>query len=267
MSCANKMSVEEMKKESEEITKKEMNILTEKIKNNPELLKPNFNKCDSSDESSDDSSYSSKSSSSSSSSSKSSHRKRKSKKKLPNFAPDFLIYKKEREIDKLEEQNYHKTIELSNLMLEFNKAIEDNSILHKRLLEREILVDTITKFINFNKENPVCKIKEETLKLDSLGNKLMIVEKEFLEKKSFNEQLLSKLKALYKTDLGNYYVELVEKHIVLLEKNFKENNESVYYFEQSERFNEKAKIIIMILCLVGLFLFFKDFPYGEYLDL
>ena len=178
-----------------------------------------------------------------------------------------MIYKKEREIDKLEEQNYHKTIELSNLMLEFNKAIEDNSILHKRLLEREILVETITKFINFNKENPIGKIKEETLKLESLGNKLMIIEKEFLDKKSTNEQILSKIKALYKTDLGNYYIDLVEKHIVMLNKNFEENKESIYYFEQTERFNEKAKIVVMILCLVGLFLFLKDFPYLEYLDL
>ena len=100
-----KKTPEEAKKEMEETTRKELEKLTQQIKSNPALLKPNM-----AYDSDTDSDYESSSSDSSSSSSSSSSRsKTKYKTKINKNAID--IFKKETTIDKLEEKNYYKTLD------------------------------------------------------------------------------------------------------------------------------------------------------------
>ena len=104
-----KKTPEESKKEMDELTKKEIDKLAEQIKANPSILKRNKYNYDSE---SDISSESSSDTDSSDSSSSRSHYKSK----INKSAID--ICKKELVIDKLEEKNYFKTLEMNNLMLE-----------------------------------------------------------------------------------------------------------------------------------------------------
>ena len=108
-----KKTPEECEKDMKEATQKEIAKLAQQIKENPALLKRNkYNyESDSDDVSISSESYSTSTRSTSSKSSRSHHKKRNNKNALE-------LCKKEIFIDKLEEKNYFKTLEMNNLILE-----------------------------------------------------------------------------------------------------------------------------------------------------
>jgi len=133
----NKKTQEEAQKEMEELTKIELQKLAETIAKNPDLLKPKFMDSDSDT----DSDYNSDSDSNAPS--------------VSNYHNKSLtVYKKELEIDKLQEKNHYKTLELTNLICE-------NSKLKKDMKEIKSQYDESIKFIDF--VNKIIQLKEKNI--------------------------------------------------------------------------------------------------------
>lgn len=233
-----------------ETTKRELQLLTEKIKKNPKLLKPNVKK-DSSDEESSDSEYSSESESSYSSESESYSSEKKS----------VTIYKKEQLNNKLREKNYYKTLEISNLMLENNKIKEELDIIKKILLEKEIILQIINNFLEFkNNESNKKLINKDSLTIENTNSTIFLVEKNYNEslttleniKKNLNNQCNSVIKNNYMDEIIEMNIDIINLH----EKNIKIINDFIKEYKYNNILSILKIIIIIIICYIVLVKFF-----------
>lgn len=169
-----KKTPEDAQREMEELTRREIIKLTEKIAQNPEILRHKF-MGDSDDESSCSSSLSDDTSSVESSESESNA---------------LVIYKKEQEIDKLSEKNYYKSLEMNNLMIE-NQHLKDE--LNKIMVQNRNntrIIDSFKKLFEYktSMKSSVLNITEGT-SIKEITESLIEIQSKFIE----NKKLLSEL--------------------------------------------------------------------------
>lgn len=203
-----KKTPEEAQREMEELTRREIIKLTEKIAQNPELLKHKF-MGDSDDESScsDSDSMSDDTSSIESSDSE-------------NNA--LVIYKKEQEIDKLSEKNYYKSLEMNNLMVE-NQHLKDelNKIVNQNMKHTRI-IESFKKLFEYKtsmKANVLTISQGESIK--DITSSLVKVQSEYL----VNQKLLDELK---QTVINNEFEDVFKVYFVSEIENLHANIKTIY---------------------------------------
>jgi hypothetical protein len=234
-SVINKKTQEEAQKEMEELTKVELQKLAETISKNPELLKPKF--MDSDSES--DSDYNSDSDSNASS--------------VTNYHNKSLtVYKKELEIDKLQEKQYYKTLEITNLICE-------NSKLKNDLKEVKSQNDESIKFIDFVKK--IIQLKEKNIfsnelinfnqDIKTISTNMLTIQKEY--ETAIDD--INKLKTLIDNQenlIKNYFgkeISLIENNVQnIYQKNFDLLNKKL------EQIDRDKKIDFMLFIMVFLYL-------------
>jgi hypothetical protein len=258
-------TIEQAKIESEEITKKEMELLAEKLRDNPELLlKKNYN-IESSEELDDDRSFITSSSSSSSSSSSCSssssdsrrkkykHRSKSKKSKSDSKNLNFEIYKKEKEVDKLEHRNHLKTLELSNALLEKSKLENECNFLKSKLLEKEILLKIIHDFIEFNIINQIRVFDKKYFTIDKVNDILINIRNDKDKNIKYIKDLQTKIIPFNNSIIGQHYNEELKKNIIDIENNYNENLELIQRFENENKFYERFIFLSMsLLAIIGL---------------
>jgi hypothetical protein len=145
---------EQAQREMEELTKKELEKLQEKIKNNPKILQKNFNDDDelssSLSSSTEDSEYLPDESESSDDDKPKVHihYKKSSRDKDERVKKDLMrVLKKDLEIENLEKKEYFKNLELNNLSLENSTLKKELEIIKKEHLNQQKFLDFILKFM------------------------------------------------------------------------------------------------------------------------
>lgn len=237
-----KKSPEEAQKEMVELSKIELQKLAETIAKNPELLKPKFMDSDSET----DSDYMSDSDSNASSVT-SYHNK------------SLTVYKKELEIDKLQEKNHYKTLELSNLIYE-------NSKLKQEVKEVKNLYDESIKFIEFIKK--IIQLKDKTIFSDDNINfsedikivsvKMLNIQKEY-DTASQEIIILKNLVDSQENLIKNYFgkeLKLIETNIEnIYQKNFNLLNKKL----QEINTNKKIDYLLLMMVIVYIcYLIYKN---------
>ena len=259
-----KKTPEEVKKEMEETTRKELEKLTQQIKNNPSLLKPNM-----AYDSDTDSDYESSSSDSSSSSSSSSSRsKTKYKTKINKNAID--IFKKETTIDKLEEKNYYKTLELSNLILENSKLKEENINFQKIISDYVLQSKIISEVIELSKNEPL-KVNghyliNEDLNIANMNSKIFFLQKEFDKYNTQINKLITDLNSLSDSSVKAFYNQELAKINITVNKNYEFNNKMVDAYITKTKNREKWHLIMIILSFAFFMMIVKDYLMFNFLD-
>ena len=245
-----KKTPEEAKKEMEELTKKELMLLTQKILDNPNIIKPKMN-YESSDDSDSDSSISSNTSSSSSYKHKKHH-------SIPVLNKQSLnIFKKEQTIDKLEEKNYFKTLELSNAILEKTRLEEENRNIRKRLIETEAIVKIISDIIELSKKELI-KVNG-SLKKDNITFKMLNLQKEYDSELNLMNLIKNNLNNISDSTIKIHYL----NQLLILEKklmdNYQENNKLIDTFIIGVRNNEKIEVCLLSLFVCLMFSIFVTY--------
>jgi hypothetical protein len=221
---SNKKTPEEAQKEMEELTKIELQKLAETISKNPELLKPKFMESDSES----DSDYTSDSDSNASS--------------VPSYHNKSLtVYKKELEIDKLQEKNHYKTLELSNLIYE-------NSKLKIEIKEVKSQYDDSIKFIDFVKK--IIQLKEKNIfsneiinfnqDIKTISTNMLTIQKEYdvaLEEINKLKKLIDNQENLIKIYFGKE-ISLIENNVqTIYQKNFGLLNKKLEEIDRNKKFD------------------------------
>lgn len=230
-----------------ETTKRELQLLTEKIKKNPKLLKPNL-KNDSSDEESSESSDSEYIESSDSESSYDSEKK------------SITIYKKEQLNNKLREKNYYKTLEISNLMLENNKIKEELDTIKKVLLEKEIILQIINDFLEFkNNESNKKIINKDSLTIENINSTIFLVEKNYNDSVTSLENIKKKLNNQSNSIIKNNYTEEIIKMNINIINTHDKNMKIINNFIKECKFNEILGILKIIFIIILLYILVINF--------
>jgi hypothetical protein len=247
------VSNDQMKKESEEVTKRELEILMSQIKNNPKLLKPKQILSQIESESSDDSTYSSESEYSSSSSSSSSSSERKHKKYYKKNNDNIEIYKQEGKIDDLEKKLYYKTLRLSNMTLDNSKLQNENENLKIKFKENEILVSILLNIIDFPIEEISKKL--ENINKDNIFNKRMILEESFENNKKNLDVINKKLNDISNEKIKKYYHDELFKINNKIIQKYEENNKIINNFMNNIKYNDRIYNILFMI-IGGIFILF-----------
>ena len=245
------VSNDQMKKESEEVTKRELEILMSQIKDNPKLLKPKQFLSRIESESSDDSSYSSESEYSSSSSSSSSSSERKHKKYYKKSNDNIEIFKQEGKIDDLEKKLYYKTLRLSNMTLDNSKLQSENENLKIKFKENEILVSILLNIIDFPIEEISKKL--ENINKDNIFNKRMILEESFENNKKNLDVINKKLNDISNEKIKKYYHDELFKINNKIIQKYEENNKIINNFMNIIKYNDRIYNILFMF-IGGIFL-------------
>lgn len=170
-----KKSPDEAQKEMEELTRREIIKLTEKISQNPDVLRPKFIEDSDDDDSYDDSDSDDTSIVSSVSDSASDS---------GNENSALVIYKKEQEIDKLSERNYYKSLEMSNLIVE-NEKLKDELMKTKTYNNNNNrIIESFRKLFEYKntmKINPFIIAEGSSIK--EITSSLVDVQSEFVQNK------------------------------------------------------------------------------------
>jgi hypothetical protein len=263
-------------------TQTELDKLTTQLKQMPELLKSNCGELNNnsssssdssldsdfssdsdsdSDSNSDSSEYSSKSGSKSKSKSKTKS-KSKSKPKSKSKESNLLkVYKKEHEIDNLEQKNYYKTLELNNLTLENSELKTENNELILNFKNNDNILNLISRFIDLNNvrfnENELYKyknLKEITLKMMEIQNKYdnFIKESNSL-KYEFSIIVDSKRNIKLRNCYITYIHNLTKKNELLFNKQTDIINKNI-----NNMYNNKALyyIISIIILIISICVYF-----------
>lgn len=228
-----KKSAEEAQKEMVELSKIELQKLAETIAKNPELLKPKFMDSDSET----DSDY--MSDSDSNASSVTSYRNK-----------SLTVYKKELEIDKLQEKNHYKTLELSNLIYE-------NSKLKQEVKEVKNLYDESIKFMDLVKK--IIQLKDKTIfsndninfseDIKIVSAKMLTVQKEY----DTVSQEITTLRNLINSEenlIKNYFgkeLRLIETNIeTIYNRNFNLLNKRLQELDRNKTIDYLLLIMVII---------------------
>lgn len=235
-----KKTQEEAQKEMEDLTKLELQKLAETISKNPELLKPKFMDSDSET----DSDYNSDSDSNAPS--------------VENYHNKSLtVYKKELEIDKLQEKHYYKTLEITNLICE-------NSKLKNEIKEVKSQNDESIKFIDFVKK--IVQLKEKNIfsnelinfnqDIKTISTNMLTIQKEY--ETAMND--INKLKNLIENQenlIKIYFgkeISLIENNVQnIYQKNFGLLNKKL------EQIDTNKKIDFMFFTMVFLYLVYMAY--------
>jgi hypothetical protein len=253
-----KKTPEESKKEMEDITKREIEKLAEQIKANPSILKRNKYNYDS--ESDDSTVSSSDSSDSSDSSSSRSHYKSK----INKSAID--ICKKELVIDKLEEKNYFKTLEMNNLILENSHLKDENTMLSLKIKELELQSKIISHVIELSCSEPL-KVVYTNLTESNMNSKMMQIQKEFDKYNTQISKLITDLNSLSDSVIKAHYNQELAKINITLNKNYEFNNKLVDKFILKVKNREKCNLIMMFMLITFMLLFIKDYAMNYMVDI
>jgi hypothetical protein len=245
-----KKTPEEAQQEMEEMTRREIVKLTEKIAQNPQILRAKKFLGDSDDESSDSDNWSDDGETSVSSESSESE----------NHA--LVIYKKEQEIDKLSERNYYKALEMNNIMIEKEKLKDQlmKTVAENRNNTR--IIECFRKLFehkNSMKPTPFVSkgttLKEITSSLvdiqSSFGNNMKLLTDLQNETNSVEEILLPGMKEYFITEITTLKESITKQH----DSNYEILNKYVSNLSElkaKEISNENSTIVIM--CMIFFFI-------------
>lgn len=193
----NKISIEQMNKESEELTKKELANLLTHISNNPSLLKPkkfiNY-ESDTTYTPSDDSS---------------------------SEDDKLEIYKKDTEIDQLDKKIYYKNLHLTNLSLENTRLQIENEELKKVIEEGNLITTVIKNLADFSIE------KTEDITDDNLYKFKYLFENQMNINKNQLDLIYEKIITISDKQVRNYFEKNIDKMHERLDEVYKHNNETI----------------------------------------
>jgi hypothetical protein len=221
---------EEANKEMEDLTKKELEKLKEKIKNNPKILLKNFSDDDelsTLSSSTEDSEYIPEDNESESESSEYDkpkvhiHYKKSSKDNNERIKKDLMrVLKKDLEIENFEKKEYFRNLELNNLTLENSSLKEELKIIKQEHLNQQKFLDFILKFMKLKSKKYYDNIKEEHImtisQLLKLTSILVDIEKRSIIIDEDHRELDNDLKEIV---LHQKYTPLKELYIELIIRN------------------------------------------------
>lgn len=220
-----KISIEQMNKESTDLTKNELENLLNHISNNPTLLKPKrIIDYESDSGSTTPSSYSSSS------------------------ADDNVeIYKKDTKIDELDRKLYYKNLHLTNITLENTKLMKENEDLKKMLKDGELVASIIKSMSDFSLE------KTEEFTIENVFSYKIIVENQFkfnknqlkLIKNRINDIPDEKVRKYFENELAKMNLKLEEVN----EANYKTINDFITHQKITARITN-----LMFMFLGGIIL-------------
>ena len=193
----NKISIEQMNKESEELTKKELDNLLTHISNNPSLLRPKrVIEYDS------DTTYTPTEDSSSED-------------------DNLEIYKKDTEIDQLDRKIYYKNLHLTNLSLENTKLQKENEELKTIIKEYNLITTIIKNIAEFSIE------KTEDLTDDNLYKFKFLFENQMNINKNQLDLIYEKIITISDKQVRNYFENNIDKMREKLDEVYKHNSETI----------------------------------------
>ena len=228
-----KISIEQMNKESEDLTKIELENLLNHISNNPTLLKP---KRIIEYESESDSGSTTPSSYSSSSAS-----------------DNIEIYKKDTKIDELDRKLYYKNLHLTNVTLENTKLVKENEDLKKMIKDGELVANIIKSISDFSLE------KTEEFTIENVFSYKIIVENQYKFNKNQLELIKNRISYIPDEKVRNYFENEILKMNNKLDEINEVNYKTINDFINHQKIN--ARITNLMFMFLGgiLLLFIKEF--------
>jgi len=228
-----KISIEQMNKESEDLTKIELENLLNHISNNPSLLKPKRiieYESESESDSSTPSSYSSSSAS-----------------------DNIEIYKKDTKIDELDRKLYYKNLHLTNVTLENTKLIKENEDLKKMLKDGELVTSIIKSMSDFSVE------KTEEFTVENVFSYKITIETQFKFYKHQLELINNRISNIPDEKVRNYFENEITKMNTRLEETYKINSNTINDFITHQKIT--ARITNLMFMFLGgiLLLLIKEF--------
>jgi hypothetical protein len=228
-----KISIEQMNKESEDLTKIELENLLNHISNNPSLLKPKRiieYESESESGSTTPSSYSSSSAS-----------------------ENIEIYKKDTKIDELDRKLYYKNLHLTNVTLENTKLIKENDDLKKMLKDGELVTSIIKSMSDFSLE------KTEEFTKENVFSYKITIETRFKFYKHQLELINNRISNIPDEKVRNYFENEITKMNTRLEETYKINSNTINDFITHQKIT--ARITNLMFMFLGgiLLLLIKEF--------
>jgi hypothetical protein len=245
-----KKTPEEAQQEMEELTRREIVKLTEKIAQNPQLLRPKKFLGDSDEESLSDSSSDDDDTSVSSAESSESE----------NHA--LVIYKKEQEIDRLSERNYYKALEMNNLVVEKERLKEELAKTVTESRNNARIIECFRKLFEYkNTMKPIPFIISEGTTIKEITAELVDIQSKFTsniklltellnETNSFEETVIPGLKQYFSSEIITLKESITKQH----DSNYEILNKYVSNISEmkaKEISNENSTAVV-----VGMVLFF-----------
>jgi hypothetical protein len=226
-----KISIEQMNKESADLTKIELENLLNHISNNPTLLKPKrIVEYESDSGSTTPSSYSSSSAS-----------------------DNIEIYKKDTKIDELDRKLYYKNLHLTNVTLENTKLMKENEDLKKMLKDGELVASIIKSMSDFSLE------KTEEFTIENVFSYKIIVENQFKYNKNQLELIKNRINDIPDEKVRKYFENELAKMNLKLEEINEANYKTINDFITHEKIT--ARITNLLFMFLGgiLLLLVKEF--------
>lgn len=226
-----KISIEQMNKESADLTKIELENLLNHISNNPTLLKPKrIVEYESDSGSTTPSSYSSSS------------------------ADDNVeIYKKDTKIDELDRKLYYKNLHLTNVTLENTKLMKENEDLKKMLKDGELVSSIIKSMSDFSLE------KTEEFTIENVFSYKIIVENQFKFNKNQLELIKNRINDIPDEKVRKYFENELAKMNLKLDEVNELNYKTINDFITHQKIN--ARITNLMFMFLGgiILLLVKEF--------
>ena len=222
-----KISIEQMNKESADLTKIELENLLNHISNNPTLLKPKrIVEYESDSGSTTPSSYSSSS-----------------------VDDNVEIYKKDTKIDELDRKLYYKNLHLTNVTLENTKLMKENEDLKKMLKDGELVASIIKSMSDFSLE------KTEEFTIENVFSYKLIVENQFKFNKNQLDIINSKISTISDEKVRKYFENEISKMNKRLEEINEVNYKTINDFINHQKITERLTNL-MFMFLGGIILLF-----------
>lgn len=228
-----KISIEQMNKESADLTKIELENLLNHISNNPTLLKPKRiieYESDSDSGSTTPSSYSSSS------------------------ADDNVeIYKKDTKIDELDRKLYYKNLHLTNVSLENTKLMKENEDLKKMLKDGELVASIIKSMSDFSLE------KTEEFTIENVFSYKIIVENQFKFNKNQLDILNNRISDIPDEKVRTYFENEISKMNLKLEEVNEANYKTINDFITHQKITERITNLMFMFLGGIILLLVKEF--------
>jgi 3-methyladenine DNA glycosylase AlkC len=151
-----------------------------------------------------------------------------------------------------------KTLELSNALLEKSKLESECNFLKSKLLEKEILLNIINDFIDFNKINQLRVFDKKYFTIDKVSNILNNIRNDKDKKIKYIQDLQAKIIPFSNSIIGQHYNDEFQKNIINIENNYNKNIEIIYRFESENKFYERIMFILMSLIAIFGFVGLRD---------
>lgn len=228
-----KISIEQMNKESADLTKIELENLLNHISNNPTLLKPKKiieYESDSDSGSTTPSSYSSSSAS-----------------------DNIEIYKKDTKIDELDRKLYYKNLHLTNVTLENTKLMKENEDLKKMIKDGELVASIIKSISDFSLE------KTEEFTIENVFSYKIIIENQFKLNKNQLELINNRIRYIPDEIVRKYFENEILKMNKKLDEMNKVNYNTINDFINYQKFTNRITNLMFMFLGGILLLLIKEF--------